>query len=61
MILSHLALHLFADGNRDYGFTIPGNPNDRIVMTDELGLTKLNGESFREALGLKGECRAGRV
>ena len=54
------ALHPFANGHRDYGFIIPGNPNDRIVVTDELGFTKLNGESFREALGLNGKCGAGR-
>ncbi|GLI69471.1 hypothetical protein VaNZ11_014089, partial [Volvox africanus] len=44
---------------RDYGFIVPGNPNDRITLSNQDTLPPLNGASLLEALGLKGDWRNG--
>ena len=43
---------------RDYGFTVPGNPNDRIVLPAAEALSELNAESLLQALGLEGKGAA---
>ena len=39
---------------RDYGFTVPGNPNDRLVLPGAEALPEINAESLLQALGLEG-------
>ncbi|EFJ46660.1 hypothetical protein VOLCADRAFT_92848 [Volvox carteri f. nagariensis] len=46
---------------RDYGFVVPGNPNDRIKLPNQDSLPELNGVSLLESVGLKGDWREGNV
>ncbi len=40
---------------------MPGNPNDRLLLPSEpdAALPLINGQSFLESLGLRGDWRAG--
>ncbi|KAG1657317.1 hypothetical protein FOA52_008045 [Chlamydomonas sp. UWO 241] len=40
---------------RDYGFVVPGNPNERLVLPGASALEPLNGESLLHALQLAGD------
>ncbi|KAG2451954.1 hypothetical protein HYH02_003728 [Chlamydomonas schloesseri] len=46
---------------RDYGFVVPGNPNDRIKLPDQDQLPALYGASVMESVGFKGDWREGTV
>ena len=39
---------------RDYGFTVSGNPNDRLVLPGAEALPEINAESLLQSLGLEG-------
>ncbi|KXZ49958.1 hypothetical protein GPECTOR_18g116 [Gonium pectorale] len=48
---------------RDYGFVVPGNPNDRVPLPQQEQLPHLNGaslmDSVRWGIGFKGDWREG--
>ncbi|KAG2499539.1 hypothetical protein HYH03_002485 [Edaphochlamys debaryana] len=48
-----------AEVMRDYGFVVPGNPNDRLRLPGLEQLPPLNGASLLESIGFKGDWREG--